>query len=257
MTFNQKNLDVNFNKLEKLINNFKKKEKMPHNIAGAYVIKKIMKMSPNNQIEHLGNYALDFKNYQNTFLGETEKYEKYLEILPMKTPPMDKRDYLKTLQRKSNLTKKLVSLRVLDDMGMLKKKVVNKEQESIYGLAFSEYIRSSGLSKKDALRVAIAEVLQSENDNYSYRILGEEAFLESISLKTNIKENNYSIFFNAGEELIEDFSFLSEEEKCKAIEEHIFYDLVDDGLTLISEKLRQEYFNMDIFNNKIKKYYEK
>lgn len=233
-------------KLEKLIEKYKKSfSNNTDNIAAMFAIKRVMTSSRESQIDYLGDFAFDFHNYQEKFKLETSKYEKYLDLIPLRNKIEEKTSYLESLNKNSHMAKKLISLRVLDDMKMLKEERKKlDENPSIYDLAFSEFMKNSNITEEEALEIAVCDVLSKKN-NYAYSILGED-YLEAMLLERKIKNKNYEDFYDVFSCMMPNFSSLDKEKKEMEIINFIDFDYFENGLTLVSKKIARD--NLDINN---------
>lgn len=239
--------------LEEVINKHKKNlfNNEDDNIAGMFAIKEIMSFPKNEQINFLGESALDILSYRANFEKEASMYGKYLEIISNNDYMTWGLAYVKSLSKNSDIIKKLISLRVLDDMGLLKERQISPI--SIYDLAFSEYIEREDFNVRDFLRHSLSKLL-SGNSNYAYSILGD-VYLEAVSMKRKMKEKDYSFLFPSILKLDSFLSEMSKEELNQEFERASeLYDY-EYFLNIISEAIIDKHLDIKILDKKVSDYY--
>ena len=248
-------LSLDLGRLDKLYHSYKNNNnKMDPRVAYMYAIKKSMERPFEERMNILGNYALDFKNYQKKFISDVDFYTKYLDIIPMHNPPIPKLDYVRKLNGNSNIAKKLISLRVLDDMNIFVKEK-NREKD-IYDLALDGYLIRDN-SPERSLSIAVSDILRRSecyDDKEAYDILGE-AYLEAILLTKKVENGEYQDLYPFVENYYPNFASLPEVDKMSRFEEIIHEELYDNGLTFISEKIVEDFFDIGVLRDKIDEYY--
>jgi len=210
-------------------------------------VKKVLSYKPQEAIKYLNvDSVLDGMNYRKDFSKNREEYEEYLNFaLFDRDLPEDKMGYLNSLKGHSRIIDRLVAAKIIDEDKNLTLDYVSSiceepEEDSIYDLA-NLYLQSREYHmKENAIREAIFQTIRYSPQEDSLKILGEDPFLDFISLNKKMGKGRFDLFADEARQVY-GISPKSKLEEFEAVQEIVDCNL-DNRYTLIAEKLRREYF---------------
>jgi len=248
--------------LELLINTFQN-ERLCRDDAKILAVKYAFEKGPREAMDYLEtDDVLDFMNYKKSFDQNRKDYMKYMDLALFDVDiDSDKENYLNFLNERSKLANRLIATRIIDESENLDFDFIAYEEfsePSIYDIAAInakndlEIMRSNGallhgekyIQKElyqRSISNAIYKTLSKNNEESIFEILGQEAYLELVSLRKKIDCG----FYLELEDEARTFGYLGSEKGSKKYNRLKSLLEIKDSEhknLLISEKLRTKFF---------------
>lgn len=233
------------------------------NLSYLLAIKKVISTKdPVIQMDILGvNTFLDSKNYFSKFTEEYSSYLKYSkEVFFDKEFPPDQEGFIKNLPRKSRLVQRFIAARIKDEIFGIpppnqKDSPKDYKYNSLYEIvkAHREALGNK-FSLSQILNHSINFVLNDNDEEFKYMILGEDPYIDYFLLKKEFKPENLETFLEVFNEALPEYQHLDPDIRRKGLA-NILEGIEKRGAEecgalinrFLSAKLRGMYFSNEKF----------
>lgn len=255
--------------LESLIDFYKNQDySLTNDDAKILAVKYICSENPNRAMNLLEiDDVLDFIFHENNFNYERDKYLKYFDYISFDRDDIeDENVFLRCLNSHSKLAKRLIAARVIDESKNLNFDFSTSKEwknPSLYEIAYNNAKMNYGIMKEnnaildsrlkkdlyqDSIIDAISNVIRFHQDEDAYKILGEDAFLEFLSIENKL---NRGFYLELAKEAKES-GYIDKQigsKKYNLLKNYLENKNSDDRFYLISKKLQNMFFPISGIDN--------